>query len=177
PDDGQWVRPAKDYASSRYSKLAQITVGNAANLRVVWTFSTGLNKGHEAAPLIVNNTMYVVTPYPNILYAIDLTKPGGAVKWVYQPNPSDKSVGIVCCDVVNRGATYANGRIYFNTLDAHTVAVDANSGKEIWKVAVGNIDIGETVTMAPIVVHNKVIVGNSGAELGVRGWIKALDAA
>jgi lanthanide-dependent methanol dehydrogenase len=98
------------------------------------------------------------------------------VKWVYQPHPSDRAVGIACCDIVNRGATYANGRIYYNTLDAHTVAVDAKSGKEIWKVQVGNMNIGETVTMAPIVVHNKVIVGNSGAELGVRGWVLALDA-
>jgi PQQ-dependent dehydrogenase (methanol/ethanol family) len=95
---------------------------------------------------------------------------------VYEPKPSDRAVGIACCDIVNRGAAYANGRIYYNTLDAQTVAVDAKSGKEVWKVTIGNIDIGETVTMAPLVVHDKVLVGNSGAELGVRGWIKALDA-
>ena len=141
------------------------------------TFSTGFLQGHEGNPLVVNNMMYIVTPWPNVLYAIDLTKPGGAVKWTYKPYPSDRAVGIACCDIVNRGATYANGRIFYNTLDAHTVAVDANTGKEIWKVKIGNIDIGETVTMAPIVVNNKVIVGNSGAELGVRGWGKALDAA
>jgi lanthanide-dependent methanol dehydrogenase len=142
----------------------------------VLTFSTGTLQGHEGAPLVVNNTMYVVTPFPNILYALDLTKPGAPAKWSYQPNPSDRAYGIACCDVVNRGAAYADGRIYYNTLDAHTVAVDANTGKEIWKTKVGNIDIGETITMAPIVVKNKVIVGNSGAELGVRGWVVALDA-
>jgi len=176
PAGKEWTLPSGDYAMTRFSSLDQITPTNAAQLKVVSTFSTGVLHGHEGNPLVVNNTMYVVTPWPNILYAIDLTKPGGALKWVYQPNPSDRAVGIACCDIVNRGATYANGRIFFNTLDAHTVAVDANSGKEIWKVQVGNMDIGETVTMAPLVVHNKVIIGNSGAELGVRGWIKALDA-
>jgi len=176
PAGNEWTLPSGDYAATRFSSLAQITPANVAQLKVASTFSTGVLQGHEGNPLVVNNTMYVVTPFPNLLYAIDLTKPGGAVKWVYEPRPSDKSVGIACCDVVNRGASYANGRIYYNTLDAHTVAVDASSGKEIWKVKVGNIDIGETVTMAPLVVNNKVIVGNSGAELGVRGWIKALDA-
>ena len=169
--------PAGDYANTRYSTLTQITPANAAELKVVSTFSTGVLQGHEGQPLVVHNTMYVVTPYPNILYAIDLTRPGGKVKWTYEPHPSDRSVGIACCDVVNRGAAYANGRIYYNTLDAYTVAVDAQTGRQIWKVKVGNIDIGETVTMAPIVAKNKVIVGNSGGELGVRGWLLALDAA
>ncbi|HTI05115.1 MAG TPA: methanol/ethanol family PQQ-dependent dehydrogenase [Gemmatimonadales bacterium] len=172
----EWTQPSGDYAMSRFSSLAQITTANVAQLKVASAFSTGVLHGHEGNPLVVNNVMYVVTPYPNILYAIDLTQPGGAVQWIYQPRPSDRAVGIACCDVVNRGATYANGRIYYNTLDAHTVAVDARTGKEIWNVTVGNIDIGETMTMAPLVVKNKVIVGNSGAELGVRGWVKALDA-
>jgi PQQ-dependent dehydrogenase (methanol/ethanol family) len=176
PAGKEWTQPGGDYAGSRYSSLAEITPANAGELKVVTTFSTGVLQGHEGNPLVVDNTMYVVTPWPNILYALDLTRPGGVVKWVYKPNPSDRAVGIACCDIVNRGATYANGRIYYNTLDAHTVAVDAKSGKEVWKVKVGNIDIGETVTMAPIVVHNKVIVGNAGAELGVRGWVLALDA-
>jgi alcohol dehydrogenase (cytochrome c) len=176
PAGAEWTFPGGDYATSRYSSLDQITAANVAQLRVSSTMSTGVLQGHEGTPLVVNNTMYVVTPYPNMLYAIDLTKPGGAVKWTYAPRPDERAVGIACCDIVNRGAAYANGRIYYNTLDAHTVAVDANSGKEVWKVKVGNIDIGETMTMAPLVIKNKVIVGNSGAELGVRGWVVALDA-
>ncbi|MFN2570226.1 MAG: methanol/ethanol family PQQ-dependent dehydrogenase [Gemmatimonadales bacterium] len=172
----EWPMSTGNYGATRFSTLAEITPANARELKVSSTFSTGVLQGHEGAPLVVNNTMYVVTPYPNTLYAIDLTQPGSPVKWAYNPNPSDRAVGIACCDVVNRGAAYANGRIFYNTLDAHTVAVDANTGKEIWKVKVGNIDIGETITMAPIVVKNKVIVGNSGAELGVRGWVAALDA-
>src|SRR5512142_1043862 len=177
PDDGQWVMPAKNYASTRYSTLTEINTGNVASLKLAWTFSTGLTRGHEAAPLIVNNTMYVVTPWPNLLYALDLTKPGSPMKWVYEPKPRSEAQGVACCDVVNRGPTFADGKIVFNTLDDHVVAVDANSGKEVWKTKVGDINIGETMTMAPLVVKGKVLVGNSGGEMGVRGWIKALDLA
>jgi PQQ-dependent dehydrogenase (methanol/ethanol family) len=177
PDDGQWPMPAKNYASTRYSTLDQINTGNVRNLRLTWTFSTGLTRGHEAAPLIVNNTMYIVTPWPNLLYALDLTKPGAPTKWVYQPKPSPASQGVACCDVVNRGAAYDSGRIYFNTLDVHTVAVDAATGKEVWNSKLGDITHGETMTMAPIVAKGVVIVGNSGGEMGVRGWMAGLDAS
>ena len=93
-DDGQWVRPAKDYASTRYSTLDQINSSNVQNLKLAFSFSTGLTRGHEAAPLVVNNTMYIVTPWPNKLYALDLTKPGAPMKWVYQPMPTQASQGI-----------------------------------------------------------------------------------
>ena len=115
--------------------------------------------------------MYVVTPYPNILYALDLTKPGAPLKWKYEPKPSAAAQGVACCDVVNRGAAYDHGRIFFNTLDSHTVAVDAKTGKELWKTKLGDINQGETITMAPLVVKDKVLVGNSGGEFGVRGWL------
>lgn len=124
PDDGQWVRPAKDYASTRYSTLDQINTSNVENLKLAFTFSTGLTRGHEAAPLVVNNTMYIVTPWPNKLYALDLTKPGAPMKWVYQPMPTPASKGVACCDVVNRGASYFDGKIYYNTLDDQVVSVD-----------------------------------------------------
>jgi alcohol dehydrogenase (cytochrome c) len=176
PDDGQWTMPAKDFASTRYSTLAEINTGNVKNLKLAWTFSTGLTRGHEAAPLVVNNTMYVITPWPNLLYALDLTKPGAPRKWTYSPHPSPSSQGVACCDVVNRGGTFYKGRIYYNTLDMHTVAVDANTGKEAWKTSLGDINLGESMTMAPLVVKGKVLVGNSGGEFGVRGWLAALDA-
>lgn len=176
PDDGQWTMPAKDYASTRYSGLDQITTETAKDLKLAFTFSTGLLRGHEAAPLVVNNTMYVVTPYPNYLYALDLTKPGAPVKWKYDPKTVASSQGVACCDVVNRGATFWEGRIFYNTLDGQTVAVDAQTGQEVWKTKIGDINKGETITMAPLVVKNKVLVGNSGGEMGVRGWLTALDA-
>jgi PQQ-dependent dehydrogenase (methanol/ethanol family) len=174
-DAGEWSLPARDYASSRYSPLAQITSANAKNLHVAWTFSTGVLRGHEGQPLVVGNTMYIITPYPNVAYALDLTQPGFPLKWKYRPQNAQAAVGIACCDVVNRGATYADGKIVYNLLDGHTVAVDAATGTELWKTKMGDINKGETITMAPIVVKGKVIVGSSGGEMGVRGWIAALD--
>ncbi|MER9291391.1 methanol/ethanol family PQQ-dependent dehydrogenase [Mesorhizobium sp. M0510] len=176
PDDGQWTMPAKNYASTRFSDLTEINEGNVKNLQVAFTFSTGVNKGQEAAPLVVGNIMYIVTPFPNIVYALDLSRPGAPMKWKYEPNPEPAAQGVACCDVVNRGAAFADGRIFFNTLDGHTIALDANTGKPIWNTHIGNINIGETITMAPLVVKGKVLVGNSGGEMGVRGWVKALDA-
>jgi lanthanide-dependent methanol dehydrogenase len=173
-EDGQWLMPAKNYASWRFSGLDQVNAANVRNLKTIWSFSTGLASGHEAAPLIVGDTMYFVTPFPNILYALDALT--GELKWKYEPKPSRAAQGVACCDVVNRGAFYSDGRIFYNTLDAHTVAVDAESGKEIWKTKVGEINRGESMTMAPLVVKGKVLVGNSGGEFGVRGWLTALDA-
>ena len=175
-EDGEWRMPAKDFGSTRFSGLDEIRTDNVAQLELAWTFSTGVLRGHEAAPIVANNTMYVVTPHPNILYALDLTR-NGALKWKYDPGTSRAARGVACCDVVNRGAVYADGRVFFNTLDMHTVAIDAESGRELWKVKLGEISRGETMTMAPLAAKGKVFVGNSGGEMGVRGWITALDAA
>lgn len=175
-DDGEWTMPAHDYASTRFSRLDQINRANVGRLKVAFTFSTGIAKGHEAAPLVVGSTMYIVTPYPNHLFALDLSRDGAPVKWRYDPKPAAAAQGVACCDVVNRGAAYADGRIFFNTLDNYTVAVDANTGAEIWRTKLGDINIGETMTMAPLVADGKVLVGNSGGEMGVRGWLTALDA-
>ena len=176
-DDGQWTMPAKDYASTRFSGLAQINASNVAQLRPEFTFSTGVNKGQEAGPLIVGGTMYVVTPFPNFLYALDLTKPGAPLKWKYDPKPSSSAQGVACCDVVNRGAVFWKGKVIINTLDGFTIAVDAATGKQAWRSKVGDINKGESITMAPLVVKDKVLVGNAGGEFGVRGWLKALDAS
>ena len=175
-EDGQWTRPAKSYASLRFSQLAEITAGNVAQLRPAWSYETGVLRGHEEAPLVVNGTMYIVTPFPNELHALDLRR-SGAIRWIYRPKPASAAQGVACCDVVNRGPVYADGKIVFNTLDAHVVAVDAASGREVWKTKVGDINRGETMTMAPLVVRNIVLVGNSGGEMGVRGWLKGLDLA
>ena len=128
PEDGQWTRPAKDYAGTRYSQLGEITAANVARLAPAWSYSTGVLRGHEEAPLVVGGTMYVVTPFPNELHALDLAR-GGTLKWIYRPRPESAAQGVACCDVVNRGAVYDNGRIYFNTLDNNVVAVDAAKGK------------------------------------------------
>ena len=146
-------------------------------MRVAFTFPLGVERGQEAAPIVVGSTMFVVAPYPNYVYALDLTKAGGVAKWRYDPKPDRAAQGVACCDVVNRGAAVSNGRVFFNTLDAQTIALDAETGRELWRTKLGDIKRGETMTMAPLVVKDKVLVGNSGGELGVRGWLTALDAA
>ena len=172
-DDKQWVMPAKNYANTRFSGLKQITPENAAQLKVAWTFSVGSNHGQEAAPIVIGDTMYVVGAYPNELFALDATT--GDLKWKYSPGVDPSSQGEACCDVVNRGEVYDNGKIFFNTLDDHTVAVDAKTGKELWATKLGEITQGMTITMAPIAVKGKILVGNSGGEMGIRGWVTAVD--
>jgi len=172
---GEWHSQAHDYANTRYSTLDQIDTANVSKLRIAWTFSDGTEGGHEAAPLVVDNTMYVVTPFPDILYALDLTKIGEPIKWTFKPNPSPMAKGKACCDSVTRGVTYVDGKLIYNLLDDHTVAVDAKTGKQLWRTKMGNVESGETMTMAPFVVGKKVFVGNSGGEMGAWGWIAALD--
>jgi PQQ-dependent dehydrogenase (methanol/ethanol family) len=175
--DGDWPMAARDAGNTRFSTLEQITTGNVDRLRVAFTFPLGVERGQEAAPIVVGDTMYIVTPFPNWLYALDLRKPDAPLKWKFDPKADPGAQGVACCDVVNRGAAFADGRVFYNTLDAHTIAVDAGTGRELWRTKLGEVSRGETVTMAPLVVRDKVLVGNSGGELGVRGWLTALDAA
>jgi lanthanide-dependent methanol dehydrogenase len=174
---GQWTRPAGDFASTRYSALDEINSGNAGGLVLQWTFSTGTLRGNESGPLVVGDTMYVITPYPNVLYALNLKQPGAPAKWSHRPEVEAAAQGIACCDVVNRGAAFADGKVVYNTLDGHTLAVDARDGHEVWNTKLGDINKGETITMAPLIAKGKVLVGNSGGEYGVRGWLTALDLA
>jgi lanthanide-dependent methanol dehydrogenase len=174
-DDGQWTMPAKNYAATRFSAMAEINPANVKGLREAFSFSLGVDKGQEAAPLVVGGTMYVVSAFPNYVYALDLTKLGGPLKWKYAPKPVPAAQGVACCDVVNRGAAYADGKIVFNTLDGQTIALDAATGKPVWKAQLGNINKGETITMAPLIAAGKVLVGDSGGEFGVHGWLTALD--
>ncbi|HTT82293.1 MAG TPA: PQQ-dependent dehydrogenase, methanol/ethanol family [Rhizomicrobium sp.] len=172
-DDKQWVMPAKNYANTRFSNLKQINAANAGQLRLAWSFSLGSDHGQEAAPIVVGDTLYVVGAYPNELFALDAVT--GDLKWKYSPRVDPSSQGEACCDVVNRGEVYDNGKIFYNTLDDHTVAVDARTGKEVWATKLGDISRGMTLTMAPIAVKGKILVGNSGGEMGIRGWVTAVD--
>ena len=124
--EGDWLMPSRDYAGTRYSPLTEIDTSNAAELELAWTFDDGESHyGHEMTPLVANNTVYIVSPFPNRAFAIDLTRPGGTVKWTYEPNPSPIAIGKACCDAVNRGAALYDGKLIYNLLDDHTVAVDA----------------------------------------------------
>lgn len=173
--DGEWPMAMKDWQNTRFSSLAEINTENVATLRVVWTFGTGTNRGQESAPIVVGSTMYVVTPYPNYLYALDLTD-SGRIKWRFDPKVAAAAQGEACCDSVNRGVAYADGKIFMNTLDNHAIAVNAETGAEIWNRELGDFRVGDTITMAPLVVKGKVVVGNAGSQFGARGWIQALDA-
>lgn len=177
PNDpaGDWRSQARDDANTRYSPLAQITPSNVAQLKMAWTFSDGAQFGHEGAPLVVGGVMYVVTPYPNIAYALDLTRPGAPIKWSFAPNPAPIAIGKACCDAVLRGWAIADGKLIYNLLDDHTVAVDLATGKEVWRTKMDNPETGTTMTMSAAVFGGKVYVGNSGGELGSPGWLAALD--
>ena len=172
-DATQWVMPGKNYASTRYSSLGQITTDNIKNLRPAWMFSTGVLRGYEGAPLVVGSTMYVHTPFPNTVYALDLAREGAPLKWKYTPEQEPEVVAIACCDTVNRGLAYAEGKIFLSQLDTHVVALDAATGKELWKAKQGDYKRGETLTSAPLVVKDKVMTGIAGGEYGVRGFITA----
>jgi PQQ-dependent dehydrogenase (methanol/ethanol family) len=170
----QWARVEGDYAATRYSTLNQITTDNVDQLKVAWTFSTGVLRGHESAPLVIGNMMYMVTPFPNIVYALNLAD-DHKIEWTYTPKQDPAVVPIMCCDVVNNGVQYAEGKIFLYQADTSLVALDAKTGKELWKSVNGDPKKGESGTMAPIIVKDKVIVGISGAEFGVRGHVTAYD--
>ncbi len=173
-DPNQWVMPLGSYSAIRHSKLNQITAANVSKLKVAWTMSTGTLRGQEGQPLVIGNMMYFESSYPNFVYAVDLDNIGHIV-WKFAPEQDKFAPTVACCDVVNRGVAYAEGKILVNTLDAHTYALDAKTGKVLWSVKNGDPEQGQTMTDAPLVVHDKVIVGISGAEFGVRGYITAYD--
>jgi PQQ-dependent dehydrogenase (methanol/ethanol family) len=169
-----WVMPTGDYANQRYSKLDQINSKNAGNLRAAWTFSTGVLRGHEGGPLIIGDTMYVHTPFPNIVYALDLKK-DGMIKWKYEPKQDPDTIPVMCCDTVNEGPAYADNKILLYQADTALVALNAQTGEVAWKAQNGDPKKGETGTSSPIVIKDKVIVGISGGEFGVRGSLTAYD--
>src|SRR5690348_3621138 len=169
-DPNQWVIQTGDYANQRYSKLDQITRDNVKNLKVAWTFSTGVLRGHEGSPLVVGDVMYVHTPFPNIVYALDL-KNEGKIIWKYEPKQDPSVIPVMCCDTVYRGLAYADGKIYLQQADTTLVALDAKTGKVLWSVKNGDPKKGETNTNAPHIFKDKVITGISGGEFGVRGYV------
>jgi lanthanide-dependent methanol dehydrogenase len=173
-DPKQWVMQTGNYANQRYSDLNQITKDNVGKLQVAWTFSTGVLRGHEGGPLIVGDVMYVHTPFPNVVYALDLNN-DGAILWKYEPKQDPNVIPVMCCDTVNRGVAYADGKIILHQADTTLVALDAKTGEVKWSVKNGDPSIGETGTSAPVVVKDKVLVGISGGEFGVRGSITAYN--
>ena len=173
-NSNDWVMPAKDYANTRYSTLKQINTGNVGKLQVAWTFSTGVLRGHEGAPLVVGDVMYVHAPFPNTVYALDLNN-DGKILWKYEPKQDPSVIPVMCCDTVNRGVAYGDGKIFLHQADDKLVALDAKTGKPVWSATNGDPKKGQTGTSAPLVVKDKVLVGTSGGEFGVQCSLAAYD--
>ena len=172
-DPNQWVMWGGNYAGTRYSELKQINKKNASKLQVAWTMSTGVLRGHEGGPLIIGDTMYIHTPFPNKVFSINLADQ--TTNWSYEPTQDPSVIPVMCCDTVNRGLAYGDGKIFLQQADTTLVALDAKTGKKVWSVVNGDPKKGETNTNAPLVVKNMVITGISGGEFGVRGYLTAYD--
>jgi PQQ-dependent dehydrogenase (methanol/ethanol family) len=172
-DSSNWASQAGDYANHRYSELKQVNASNVSKLQVAWTMSTGVLRGHEGSPLVIGDTMFLHTPFPNNVYAINLKDQ--TYKWKYEPKQDADVVPVMCCDTVNRGLAYGDGKIFLQQADTTLVALDAKTGKVVWTVKNGNPKIGETNTNAPHVFKDKVVTGISGGEFGVRGRLVAYD--
>jgi PQQ-dependent dehydrogenase (methanol/ethanol family) len=172
-DPDQWVMWGGNYAGTRYSELKQINKKNANKLQVAWTMSTGVLRGHEGGPLIIADTMYVQTPFPNKVFAINLADQ--SLKWSYEPKQDPSVIPVMCCDTVNRGLAYGDGKIFLLQADTTLIALAADTGKLAWSVKNGDPKAGATGTSAPLVVKDKVIVGVSGGEYGVRGHLTAYN--
>ena len=169
-----WVMPTGNYANTRYSELKQITADNVGKLQAAWTFSTGVLRGHEGGPLIIGDVMYVHGPFPNPVFALDLNN-DGKILWKYEPRQDPNVIPVMCCDTVNRGLSYADGKLFLNQADATLVALDAKTGKVVWQATNGDPKKGETGTSAPMVVKDKVLVGISGGEFGVPCHVTAYN--
>ncbi len=177
-DTKNWATWGGDYYGTRYSNLTEINKDTAKNLQPVWTFSTGALRGHEGGPLVVGGLIYIHTGYPHKVYA--LNQDTQSVVWEYQyaadaGTDQTQVIGVMCCDVVNRGLAYGDGKIFLAQGDATLIALDAKTGKQVWKAKNGDTKKGETNTNAPLVVKDKVIVGISGGEYGVRGFLAAYN--
>ena len=172
----------KNYNSNNYSPLKEINAGNVKKLRAAWSFSTGQLNGHEGTPRVVNGKMYINSSFPNAVFALDLDNPG-KIMWQHHPKQDPAARSVACCDLVNRGLAYWPGDgktpnlIFNNQLDGHVVALNAETGEIYWKVENSDIKVGSTLTVAPYVVKDVVIIGSSGAELGVRGYTTAYDVS
>src|SRR6202521_2662569 len=172
-DSPSWAAAAGDYSNHRYSELKQVNASNVGKLQVAWTMSTGVLRGHEGSPLVIGDTMFIHTPFPNNVYAINLKDQ--TYRWKYEPKQDADVVPVMCCDTVNRGLAYGDGKIFLQQADTTLVALDAKTGKVVWSVKNGNPKIGETNTNAPHIFGDKVLTGISGGEFGVRGRLIAYD--
>jgi PQQ-dependent dehydrogenase (methanol/ethanol family) len=172
-DPNNWAMQAGNFANHRYSELKQVNKDNVNKLQVAWIFSTGVLRGHEGSPLVVGGTMYLHTPFPNNVFALDVETQ--KIKWKYAPKQDPAVIPQMCCDTVNRGLAYADGKVFLQQADSNLVALDAQTGKVVWSAKNGDPKVGAVNTNAPHIFKDKVVTGISGGEWGVRGYLAAYD--
>src|SRR5258708_1600478 len=174
-DPNNWAMQRADYSATGYSKLDQVNTKNVGTMKAAWTFSTGVLRGHEGSPLVIGSTMWLHTAFPNIVYSLNLDGDPYTINWKYEPKQDPSVIPVMCCDTVNRGVQYGNGKIFLHQADTSLVALDAKTGKEVWTAKNGDPAKGATGTSAPLVVKDKVLIGISGGEFGVQGHVTAYD--
>ena len=172
-DVGNWLSYGQTYAEDRFSRLDQISKSNIANLGMAWTYDTGMRGGMEATPIVVDGIMYLTGSW-SIVYALDART--GSLIWKHDPQVPRLHGLKACCDVVNRGVALYLGKVFVGTLDGRLIALNAATGEIVWSIATFDPDTDYTITGAPRVIQGKVIIGNGGAEYGVRGYVSAYDA-
>ena len=173
-EPGSWLSHGRTYDEQRWSPLDRVNAGNAANLQRRWTFDTGTERGLEATPLVVDGVMYATGTW-SVVFALDART--GELLWRHDPEVPREVGQKACCDVVNRGVAVYRGRVYSGTLDGRLLALDAETGKVDWEVVTVDQGLAYTITGAPRIVEGKVIIGNGGAEFGVRGYVSAYDSS
>ena len=184
-DPNQWGAPSGDLNQTRYSSLKEINASNVKGLNMVWAQSSGALRGHEGQPLVIADVggkpmMFIESGWPNILQGLDLSDPDHPMQvWNYTKTSGrdESAVPRACCDTVNRGMSYADGKLVFGTLDGYVIALDAATGKEDWVVKHAFPAHGETITPAPIIANDKVIIGFGGDEFAARGRVTAYNLA
>jgi lanthanide-dependent methanol dehydrogenase len=167
-----WAHPRGQYNNQGYSALSQINTRNVKDLKLAWTFSTGVNRGHEGAPLVIDGVMYVHTAFPNNIYALDLNNDQKII-WSYFPKQDPSTQAVLCCDNVNRGLGFGDGKIFLQQNNGTLVALNAKTGALVWQVLVNDPKTGATNTNAPQIIKDKVLTGCAGGEFGVRCFIAA----
>ena len=172
-EPASWLTYGGTYAEQRFSPLHQIDESNVSKLGLAWALEMGTKRGLEATPLVVGGVIYTTSSW-SVVIAVDARS--GQQLWRYDPQVPRRYGGISCCDVVNRGVALYRGRVYVGTLDGRLVALDAKTGALVWSVVTVDQSKPYTITMAPRIVKRKVIIGNGGAEFGVRGYVTAYVA-
>src|SRR5688572_25537654 len=174
-DPANVVMPSITYNGWNYSTLDQINLQNVKNLSVAWTVQIGILDQHEASPLVIGDTMYIASPKPNYVYALDLTK-DGVIKWEFRPTMDVAlATSQTCCGAQTRGLNYAEGKIFYATLDGQVIGLDAKSGEQLWRTVGTDITRHEGMAGNVLVIGKLFIGGNEGGEGGARGKVHAYN--